>query len=378
MPSMTTKHGAGIRNAWCDCIRGYAIALVCVAHLIHVDPLSQRIGFLTRYFDPFTGVFMFYVLSGFLVTGILAREVEGHSERSFRVRAMGHFFMRRIFRLQPSYVLFLLLYAFFCRRHGGLSWWMLLLPVSNWFSGPYITWHIKTLHIEESYYVFIGTCSGMFQKLLRPMLWILLVGGPFGRLALLTANKFGGLDSGWWLDRFIPIEAFAVGGLLVLYLDRVQNWRLSKAINHNAGLSFAVALFALLGIAALKTIKPFSYFLVFMWPLLFSVFSAMMILCGLQKERFIFGPEWLRKVGLASYTVYLFQQFALGPWVSSFGSEFSWFQWCWVVVGTILLVPLWFRFVEKPLTDIGAKLFPRIAVKSTPERKPAEGLLLSV
>jgi hypothetical protein len=40
----------------------------------------------TSYFKGDTGVFMFYVLSGFLVTGILSREVEKHNDFRSRLR----------------------------------------------------------------------------------------------------------------------------------------------------------------------------------------------------------------------------------------------------------------------------------------------------
>src|SRR4030095_12001275 len=141
-----------IRNAWCDCIRGYAILLVCAEHIFHIEPFASYGSSVTHFFKGDTGVFLFYVLSGFLVTGILARELEEQPCPKLRWRAGGQFFVSRLFRLQPSYLLFLTIYALISPKDGALSWWVLLLPLSNWFTGPYTTWHIKTLHIEETYY----------------------------------------------------------------------------------------------------------------------------------------------------------------------------------------------------------------------------------
>lgn len=358
---MSVELKLNLRNAWCDCIRGYAILLVCVAHALYLEPLHSRWGGLTNYFKGDTGVFVFYVLSGFLVTGILFREVEQHKEFGFRLRAMGHFFARRIFRLQPSYLFFLTCYAVFASKHNALSWWVLILPLSNWFSGPYITWHIKTLHIEESYYVFIAICCGIFWRSLKPLLWVMLVGAPLGRVLLFAMVKTGSEPARWLQDHYLPVEPFAVGGLLALYLEFVQNFWLMKLIMRKPAISFCLAMLLLLIIGVLRPVKPFSYFLLFTWPMLFSVLSAAMILTGLQKERFVFSAEWLRRLGLVSYTVYLFQQFVLGPYNEIYGNPFSWWAWIAVVAVIILLLPFWYAYIEKPLTDLGAILFPRMS-----------------
>lgn len=358
---MSAEFKSGARNAWCDCVRGYAILLVCLSHLFYVQPLHRFFGTSPTYFKGDTGVFIFYVLSGFLVTGILAREVEGQQRPGKRLRAMGHFFARRLFRLQPSYLVFLLVYAIFCRTQDGLSWWVLLPPVSNWFGGPYITWHIKTLHIEESYYISIGIFSGLFRKCLKPLLWGFLAAGPVGRLALVVATKCGSQLAPWLLSKYLPVEAFAIGGLMVLYLGRVRTIRLAKTIVTKPALSFTLAMLGLLLTGVLRDVRPFSWPLLFTWPLLYSVFSALIVLSGLEQATFIFSAEWLRKLGRASYTVYLFQQFALGPWSETYGRPFSWLAWG-AACGTIVIVlPLWYMLVEKPLTAAGAQLFPRLS-----------------
>ena len=196
-------------------------------------------------------------------------------------------------------------------------------------------------------------------------MWTMLLLAPLGRVFIFVMVKLGGETARWLQDHFLPVEAFAVGGLLVLYLEKVQEFRFVKAIMHKPAICFGVAMLALLITAGLRPVKPFSYVLLFTWPMLFSMFSAVMILSGLQKERFFFSAEWLRKLGLVSYTVYLFQQFSLGPWQENYGAGFR--QWGWgVMLATIaLLLPLWYRYVEKPMTDLGARKFPRLAKRVT-------------
>jgi peptidoglycan/LPS O-acetylase OafA/YrhL len=318
MPEVTVQLNPHVRNAWCDCIRGYAILLVCIAHLFYLEPFHDRWGYLTRYFKGDTGVFMFYVLSGFLVTGILAREIAKKTTFQSGMKAIGHFYARRLFRLQPSYLLFLILYAMLPAKDGALPWWSLLLPLSNWMAGPYITWHLKTLHIEEIYYLFFGFVAALLRRSLNAVLWGLLLVGPLGRMVLFALTKMGSPSASWLLERFLPIEAFAVGGLLVIHFDFVRSTKVAKMIAHRSVASFAAAMLGMLVIAALRNVTPFSYLLIFTWPLVFSVASAVMILSGFEKERFAFSAEWLRRLGVGSYTLYLFQQFALGPWEETF------------------------------------------------------------
>jgi peptidoglycan/LPS O-acetylase OafA/YrhL len=347
------------RNAWCDCIRGYAILLVCISHFFDLEPIGSWGKVIWYYFKGDTGVFMFYVLSGFLVTGLLEREITKPDRKFSNGHILRNFFLRRIFRLQPSYLLFLGLYFLLPKQEGALPWWALVLPISNWFAGPYITWHLKTLHVEETYYLFIGTLSALRERLLRPLMWIFLILAPCGRVLLHLLAKHGNQAAEWLGERFQPVEAFAVGGLLALYLPRIEISTAYRFISHRAALSFLIGMSVILLAGVLRPIKPFSYLLIFTWPLIFSVASAVMILSGLKKEGFVFAPEWLRQLGVMSYTVYLFQQFSLGPWQETFGIPFKWISWIGVVFVTAFLIPIWFRYVEEPLTRYGAKVFPR-------------------
>ena len=365
MSEMNVPITPHVRNAWCDCIRGYAILIVCVAHVFYLEPFHERWGYLTRYFKGDTGVYMFYVLSGFLVTGILVREITQKTTLRSSMKAIGHFYARRLFRLQPSYMLFLIVYAFLPLSETALPWWSLLLPMSNWFAGPYITWHLKTLHIEEIYYLFFGLIAALIRRSLNAVLWGLLVAGPLGRMMLFALTKMGSAEASWLLERFLPVEAFAVGGLLMIHFDSVRSMTLAKWIARRPAASFAAAMLVMLVTSGLRNVTPFSYALLFTWPLVFSLASAVIIVSGLETKGFIFSSEWLRRLGVASYTLYLFQQFALGPWEPTFGTPFSWSAWGLAVLLTATLLPIWFARVEKPLTDLGARWFPRSASKTS-------------
>jgi peptidoglycan/LPS O-acetylase OafA/YrhL len=75
-----------------DGLRGIAIIAVLIHH--QLTPFSLKGGFL--------GVDLFFVLSGFLITGLLLTEFE--NARSISLR---NFYMRRILRLGPALILYL-------------------------------------------------------------------------------------------------------------------------------------------------------------------------------------------------------------------------------------------------------------------------------
>ncbi len=75
-----------------DGLRGIAIALVVINHLD--IPLTQSLGVV--------GVTVFFVISGFLITSLLAREWHAHRHIDFRA-----FYARRIRRLFPALVVVL-------------------------------------------------------------------------------------------------------------------------------------------------------------------------------------------------------------------------------------------------------------------------------
>ncbi|MDZ4187675.1 MAG: acyltransferase [Hydrogenophaga sp.] len=133
-----------------DGLRGLAVAAVM---LFHAQVSQVKGGFL--------GVDIFFVLSGFLISSQLLRELS----RTGRVR-WGSFFMRRLVRLQPALALLLLVYA--------LGWVAGLVPgpgtvvardvatvllamahwarAFDWYPPDYLG-HAWSLGIEEQFYL---------------------------------------------------------------------------------------------------------------------------------------------------------------------------------------------------------------------------------
>lgn len=95
----------GEREPRLDGVRGIAVIMVMQLHILAVGFVDERLSWLRAVSNfGWTGVDLFFVLSGFLITGILVRSRE-NPEHYFR-----NFYMRRSLRIFPLYYAYLLLY----------------------------------------------------------------------------------------------------------------------------------------------------------------------------------------------------------------------------------------------------------------------------
>ena len=146
-PGPRRKPPARLRQL--DALRGVAILLVLGEHR-HISDVWIRIGW--------TGVDLFFVLSGFLISGLLFTEYKHHKKINFR-----RFFVRRGLKIYPGYYVLL---AYFLVRNliqgRGASTYMLwqLVFLQNYAPSPAdqpvdYTW---TLAVEEHFYVLLPLC----------------------------------------------------------------------------------------------------------------------------------------------------------------------------------------------------------------------------
>ncbi|MFZ5483272.1 MAG: acyltransferase family protein [Pseudomonadota bacterium] len=140
------------RNPWLDVCRGLAILLVLLSHgrvfLRGEFPWTELLRF-----GGFLGVELFFVLSGFLIGGILIRQARSGTPHWLRV-----FYLRRWFRTLPNYYLFVLInigLVTLAIRPGDLSVvWQYLVFVQNLFwPHPLFFPEAWSLAVEEMFYL---------------------------------------------------------------------------------------------------------------------------------------------------------------------------------------------------------------------------------
>lgn len=129
-----------------DFLRAYAVLAVIATH-------SSRV--VTVGITGYHGVLLFFVISGFLITGILldARATNGPTRGILTA-----FYARRFLRIFPIYyaVLFVAFVLGFQNVRAEIGW--LLTYLSNWyfasrgFTGP--ASHLWSLAVEEQFYLF--------------------------------------------------------------------------------------------------------------------------------------------------------------------------------------------------------------------------------
>ena len=130
------------RNFGLDAARAVAISLVLCSHFYRP---TEALGIY--------GVELFFVLSGFLIGGILLRTLAGNPN-GFGIGDLSQFWIRRWFRTLPNYYLFLLLYfLLFPPAHGAhVGPYLVFLQNFAW-PTPDFAGHTWSLTIEEWFYL---------------------------------------------------------------------------------------------------------------------------------------------------------------------------------------------------------------------------------
>jgi peptidoglycan/LPS O-acetylase OafA/YrhL len=288
-----------------DGIRAWAVIAVLICHA----PVPHGEG-------GALGVDVFFVLSGYLITSLLAAEVDRRGSVAF-----GRFYMRRAWRLWPP-LLALLLLASLLPQYAAISpapiWQSDLVAVSylsNWWphiaSGHSLGYlsHTWSLSVEEQFYLFWPVLlTLLLRRRLNP--WWLLA--PTGVLVLLRTQL---VDNGGLLPgRF---DGLLMGALVVLL---ARNGRLPRVVRTQfaawagGGVVAASMLFA----SATHSRRP-EFDVAITGAALGSavLIASLTTNIGSPADRFL-SPRPLVEIGKLSYTIYLLH-YPIFLWVSSKG-----------------------------------------------------------
>jgi peptidoglycan/LPS O-acetylase OafA/YrhL len=316
----------------------------------------------------FVGVDIFFVISGFLITGLLVTELDRSGSISW-IRFVG----RRIRRLLPAAVLVLVTisaWSWFVvqglrRRDIGVDVAAAAMYVVNWVFArretdylasdvlPSPVQHFWSLAVEEQFYV------------IWPLLLIVLalvVRRPSRRVVALALGVLVASSFGWsvWFSHSSPQPAFfttttriwelGIGALLAVAL--AGRPRPTTAARGSAALGW-VALVALLAVALWL---PHDIDWPGAWALLPTVPTAVLLWVGWRGPANgpvrVLGTAPMVWVGGLSYSIYLWHWpvLILGGWTAeAFGTTVP--AWGLVVLALVSVGPAWlsWRFVESPI-----------------------------
>lgn len=190
---------AGDRIPALDGIRGCAVLMVIVFHYWMGSP--NRLLHLTQI--GASGVDLFFVLSGFLITRILLGMRES--------RNIAGFYLRRAARILPVYVLFLLI------MRAPWPYWLFLQNTTQSIRGDLPSYgHLWSLAVEEHFYLlwpFILLYSR--ARLNRVLSGIVATALVLRLVAALTgADRALGIDAG--IFTLTRMDALAIGSALAV------------------------------------------------------------------------------------------------------------------------------------------------------------------
>lgn len=153
------------RSPHLDVVRGLSILMVLFAHSQVHAPAGSIVlwPFVFLHTIGAKGVDVFFVLSGFLVGGLLLQE----HQKTSRIRPR-RFFVRRAFKVWPSYFAFLICFfavQIWSAGEGATlqaravstfkNYWPNLLHVQNYFSSTVLIAPMWSLAVEEHFYLLL-------------------------------------------------------------------------------------------------------------------------------------------------------------------------------------------------------------------------------
>ncbi len=301
MPPLPVKYSPLQHIPDLDGVRAIAILMVIVGHWIPMQ-YSDFLGF--------GGVTLFFVLSGFLITGILlqykAQVAAGSKSKFWYFKT---FLVRRSLRIFPIYYLYLLvLYLLgFQFLREGMGYFLAYLGnhyVYSFGNFPVLKSHLWSLAVEEQFYL-IWPLFILFipaRKIQWAMLLVVLT-ALISRLVFYTVPSPLFKPSFAYLLTINCVDAFAIGGLLAwargAFPDLVKRYAPYAVSVFVAAMALYWVMVTFAGSVAVIGER-----------LVFSIASASLIMLAVtgfgKWTKLILANAFMRLIGKVSYGLYVY------------------------------------------------------------------------
>lgn len=286
-----------------DHLRGLAILLTGVAHInaAFVTPVAA-LGWLYSHAEFWGGVYLFFVISGYVITRGFAQSLEARGT-AFRDAWLA-FYRRRFFRIVPPalcWIALTLLLAAAFNRHGSFGEMrsnLIQALAAAVFAYNFIfpMWTVTfgvfwSLALEEQFYLAFPLLNRIPLRLraallIAPICLLLFVHRPAGSLAV-----------------FLPVDALCWGVLIALAEREGWTRRIEPTFLRDIRVRTAVFVAALLALVLipvwLKQITPATS--------LMTLVCAWIVFCASFDRGYVLPAfsNWLRPLGLVSFSAYL-------------------------------------------------------------------------
>ena len=304
-----------------DGLRGFAVLLVIWFHSSYFVTIGmeEQLGGITYGYYLLsilgeTGVDLFFVLSGFLITGILIDTA--HDKHVFR-----NFYIRRSLRIFPLYYMVIglfLIYFFVMIGGGDLDGTKALLHLfylQNWTFEHnqdqfMLLDHTWSLAVEEQFYLLWPLVFLSFYKgSVKDVVWICL-----GVIALSWGLRIylAGIEQYKWAYTFTVsrMDGLALGALLSVLCAQHKE-EIEKVVKFLPLVMMLMATGILYLLFSQETKMDSHHVMIKYGLILFSVFYVSLLAYvflspGSHIISRLFSFSWLREIGRVSYGMYLF------------------------------------------------------------------------
>ncbi|WP_404342589.1 acyltransferase family protein [Vreelandella venusta] len=363
------EQSAQQRNFGLDVVRALAIALVMLAHgtLLMADALSETSRRLLLYIGGYFGVELFFVLSGFLIGGLLIKLLCGPPDQPLWPQ-VARFWQRRWLRTLPNYYLFLLLNVtvfHYWFGTGETDWRHLLFLQNLAWPGSSLMPESWSLAVEEWFYLTIPLVLMGVQRQLGCSGARTVLYGMCGYIVLFAVLRAGASivseapwDEGFRKVVLLRLDAIAWGALVAWLWHFKRQWVLQNVHIH-----------ALLGSALLLisgywiTTGVLGSFETYVHKTaLFTATSAgaallLPLMCTWSQgpRRWPWLTRCITRISLYSYSLYLVHFSLILPWLHTASWAQGWSISSLLILYVVLSMAaaaLIYHLYERPMTNL--------------------------
>ncbi len=274
----------------------------------------------TVFYYGYFGVDLFFVLSGFLITGILFDSLQ--DDGCFR-----KFYARRALRIFPLYygvLLVCLLLTIPWHLHWGIMGWLLPLYLQNFRPRGIMAltlghnidlFHFWSLAVEEQFYL-VWPAVVFFVRGKRALLWTTLIGSAAALLLRVVYLADYGSSYVVHVTTFFRADSLLLGGTLALLYRSRAWWRVQRIAPCGFLAAAGLILFSILYVTPHLAGNIWASAIAFE-GVRYSILApgfACLIAWALQRDSIcsrLFELGWLRFLGKYSYGLYVLHVFVM-------------------------------------------------------------------
>jgi peptidoglycan/LPS O-acetylase OafA/YrhL len=387
MPIASKQGSNQIGGSIVPATKGYVSEVDALRALAMSGVVAQHCGLMPC---GWTGVWLFYVISGFAITSSLISSDRTPHPRLFLVR---NFYARRCIRIWPLYFVFVLanMVAALVSGHSSVlasAPWLatftfnfrMMLHDDHWAT----IGHLWTISVEEQFYlIFPFLFAFLSRRRLALALGILIVASPLSRALLsywLDSFSSDNLWKAFSLYAFAPVhfDAFSAGALLALFrpflASRLRLARIFLGIALGAAIVYAgVYVWLNISVAGFNKDAFRNVFSGILWGQGRQIwlYSVIWGLAFALIALILAGESWIlslcrlplaRPIGRISYGAYIyhlpvlvFYQFLWPAHDTKYSLAHSLAKFAFAYPVTLLVAYLSFRYFETPILKLRSR-----------------------